>query len=159
MKRNVFLDKLNKFLCKLNKKYCINDGGCCFVASILAEMFDKYNIKYSLVIQATDYKDSKEVENEIKSNKANYDAEDSCVMFGTCDHYSLQVENYGIINDYQEYYSDGCPVDYYYYKFDNISAKDIAWIYSNGIWNTKYSIKQNKLISNLLKDFFKWKID
>lgn len=40
---------LNKICKELDKKYEINSGGCCYVASIIAEELEKRNIPFSYV--------------------------------------------------------------------------------------------------------------
>ena len=46
-KRELF-KKLNSLCIEMNNSYNINSGGCCFVAAVISEQLEKYNISFKI---------------------------------------------------------------------------------------------------------------
>lgn len=46
MSRNELFTSINSLCRYMNDTYNINCGGCCYVAAVLAEFLEKYNIQY-----------------------------------------------------------------------------------------------------------------
>ena len=49
MNRKELFKQLNSLCEELNYKYNINRGGCCFVAAVIAEQLESYNIPFSVI--------------------------------------------------------------------------------------------------------------
>ena len=49
MNRKQLFKNLNKLCLDLDCLYNINCGGCCFVAAVLAEQFENYNIPFTVI--------------------------------------------------------------------------------------------------------------
>lgn len=82
------------YLCNfINKLYNINNGGCCYLAYLIACHLDRLKIKYDLIIY--DYR--KKDENCINDDVINMYLPSSVTGKQTCDHYCISVLNGGII--------------------------------------------------------------
>lgn len=49
MNRKELFKNLNELCKDLDDKYNINCGGCCYVAAVLAEQFENYNISFTVI--------------------------------------------------------------------------------------------------------------
>lgn len=50
MNKKDLFKSLNSLCCEMNKSYNINSGGCCFVAAVIAEQLEKYNIPFKVAV-------------------------------------------------------------------------------------------------------------
>ena len=143
------LQKSLNILCnKLSLLFNINDGGCCFIAYLIALHLDKLNLKYRLIILNKYRKNSNNIRDEIFFRIPNKIYEDSVIRNGTCNHYAIYLEGAGAIN------IDEFDFTYYRYYIKNINSTHIKWIYKTGNWNPIYNINNNKLIRKTFKTFF-----
>lgn len=143
IKRNLIKSEknLNKLCCDLDalfrfldEVYDINSGGCCYVASVLANLLEEDGIDYSVIVYDCDYDDF-------------YDIPCSCL------HYAIRVTNangyYDTINGYDE---EECDT---YCEFDNVSATDLLDHYNECGWNSVYKTFRNKYIKGVITKFYK----
>lgn len=141
-------DSINRLCEFLDEEYYINCGGCCFIASLLAEHLDRLKISYSLV--AYDYleKDLDYIQHEVSSKIKNKSCRKSVTGNHTCNHYCLIIEGAGEVNsgDFSE-----CSR----HVIKDVRSSNIRWIYRNGKWNCDYDTRNNKAIKNIVKSFFK----
>ena len=120
------LDYLFEFL---HNVYSINSGGCCYVASVLAELFEKDDIDYSVIVYDCEYAEFYDID---------------CSQY----HYTLCVEDY-ILNcqDFEE-------VDYA--EYIDVDAEDLLNHYKEcDDWNSLYDTYRNKYIKKLITNFYK----
>lgn len=142
------LCKRVNILCNsLDDLYNVNFGGCCFLAYLIAKHLDKLDIPYKLVIFDYSDKDIKSIKEEVCNCSKNNDIRSSVTGKFSCNHYCLRITNIGTINE--------SNFDSNQYVIDNISYKNILWLYKKGSWNSRYNIEYNKTIKNLVKEFFK----
>ncbi len=135
-------------LCKfLHDTYNVNYGGCCFLAYLIARHLDQLGLKYDLVIYDDHRKDRVSIEHEIFSCHRNKSLNNSVVGTHSCNHYCLQLKGAGVVNSDDE--------REYQYTIPGVSYKNIRWIYRNGKWNSRYEVRHNKTIKNIVKEFFK----
>lgn len=140
------LKSLNTLCKSLDYTYDINSGGCCFLAAIIAQHLDKLGLAYDLVICDYFKKDQVSIEYEIITCHRNKGLSKSITGRNTCSHYCLNLKGAGIINGLK---------DVYQYLIPEVSYKNIRWVYKRGIWNTRYEVRHNKTIKNIVKEFFK----
>ena len=50
MNRKELFKSLNNLCCEINSSYNINCGGCCFVAAVIAEQLETYNIPFCVAV-------------------------------------------------------------------------------------------------------------
>lgn len=137
-------------LCKfLNETYCVNSGGCCFLASLIAKYLDRLHIKYDLVIYDDYARDRLCIEYEVMACRKNRGLSNSVTGNYSCNHYCLQLRGVGVING-----DDDCAREHRY-TIPDVSYKNIRWVYKNGKWNDCYEVQHNKTIKNIVKEFFK----
>ena len=126
--------KLNSLFIFLDEVYHINSGGCCYVASVLAELLEEDNIDYSTIVYDCDYDNFYDI---------------SC----SCYHYAIRIigaEEYcSIINGYDE---DECDT---FSEFEGVTAIDLLDHYKECSWNDCYNIFRNKYIKGLITKFYK----
>lgn len=48
MNKKELFKKLNNLCIEMNNSYNINCGGCCFVAAVISEQLEKYNISFKI---------------------------------------------------------------------------------------------------------------
>lgn len=118
-----FLDQLCNFL---DNTYCINCGGCCFVAYIVAKLLEKDGIEYSVIVYDCEF-------------KSFYDID--CAQY----HYAIKVGDI-IINGYED--------DEEYVSFNNVCANDLRDHYNECYWNNEYHKKHNSFIKKILTVFY-----
>lgn len=142
-------DSINRLCGFLDEEYNVNRGGCCFIASLIAEHLDRLKIPYSLV--AYDYldKDLDYIQHEVLSKAKNKSGRKSVTGRHTCNHYCIKIEGAGEVNN--EGFTDGCSR----YIIEDVRSSNIRWIYRNGLWNDEYDTGNNKIIKGIVKSFFK----
>ena len=144
-----YVGLLNSWCQFFDDTYNANCGGCCYVAYLISNWLDLLSIPYSLVLyDKFDLDDTDE--NEIRNNIITRNR--SCLPNGcnTVNHYALKVGEYFInAGDYHDNDS------YRELIISGISSKDIYWMYKTGDWNSLYSPEDNKLISSLVRIFFR----
>ena len=95
--------KLNSLFRFLDEVYNINSGGCCYVASVLAELLEEDDVDYSVIVYDCDCDDFYDI---------------SC----SCYHYTLRIigaeEHCNIVNGYDEECDDYC-------EFNHVCAIDL----------------------------------
>ena len=140
-------DSINRLCDFLDEEYYINNGGCCFIASLLAEHLDRLGISYNLI--AYDYleRDLDFVQHEVSSKVKNKSLRKSVTGNHTCNHYCLSIEGAGEINsgEFEE-----CSR----YVIKDVHSSNIRWIYRSGRWNDEYDTNNNKAIKQIIKSFF-----
>lgn len=126
--------KLNSLFIFLDEVYHINSGGCCYIASILANLLEKDDVDYSVIVYDCDCDDF-------------YDL--SC----SCFHYAIRItdaEEYcNIVNGYSEDECDG------FSEFEGVAAIDLLDHYKECSWNSYYNVFRNKYIKGLITKFYK----
>ena len=50
MNKKDLFKSLNSLCCEMSKSYNINSGGCCFVAAVIAEQLEIYNIPFYVAV-------------------------------------------------------------------------------------------------------------
>lgn len=137
-------------LCKfLDETYCVNLGGCCFLASLIAKHLDRLHIKYDLVIYDDCARDRLRIEHEVMACRKNRGLSNSVTGNYSCNHYCLRLRGAGVINGDDDYGRK------HQYIIPDVSCKNIRWIYKNSEWNDCYEVQHNKTIKNIVKEFFK----
>lgn len=136
-------------LCKfLHDTYGVNFGGCCFLAYLIAQHLDKLGLEYDLVIYDWYLKDRVSIEHEVISRHRNKGSLHSVTGPHACDHYCLQLRGAGVINGDDDEES-------HRYTISDVTYKNIRWIYKSSEWNSRYEVRHNKTIKNIVKEFFK----
>lgn len=138
---------LNKLCFFLDDLYCINSGGCCYIAYIISKHLDKLGIDYNLSVYNFESKNKsdivKEVTNMLRSNNNN-----SVIGMNTCEHYCLYITGGGYVNK-------GDVSGLKQYSVEGITCKNIGWIYKHGFWNKRYDTRNNKVVKGIIDSFFK----
>lgn len=138
---------LNKLCLFLDDLYCINSGGCCYIAYIIAKHLDRLGVGYTLSVYNFEGKDEsdiiKEVTNMSKSNNRN-----SVIGSHTCEHYCLSIIGGGHVNE-------GDVEGLNQYNIKGITCRNIGWIYRHGLWNKYYDTRNNKVVKGIIDSFFK----
>ena len=127
----------------LNKLYSINNGGCCYVAYLIACHLDRLKIKYDLVIY--DYQKKDEV--CINSEVQNMYLPNSVTGKQTCEHYCISISGGGVVNKGDVTYLKK-------YVVRDITSRNLKWLYRNGYWNRMYSRSNNKCVKGMINLFF-----
>lgn len=147
---NELRNSLNDLCDYLDETYYINFGGCCFLASIIAQYLDKLDITYDLLIFDAENKNNSSITYEVSNMYKMKGNHNSVSGDYTCTHYCLSIPKCGIING-ASYNADK---DLNRYKISSISSKNIKWIYKNSYWNDVYDIKNNRKIKRIIRSFF-----
>lgn len=142
--------QLNMLCSGLISRYNINCGGCCFVASEIAKHFDKLGLKYELRIYDNCCKNTKAINNEVRSKHMNNSDTKSVVGVYSCSHYFLWLEGAGSINSDSEYF-EGWRV----YSITNVNHTHIRWIYKVSAWNDEYDTENNPKIKEIINSYFR----
>lgn len=139
------LDKLNA-LCKyLHEAYAINYGGCCFVAAILAEQFERHLIPYSVyMLDSEEYYDN----DAFKECLFYRDNGMTCVGLNdeTCAHYFLKVGGLDV--------NPSNPWEYDEIELPINDSSDLFWIYETGDWNSDFDVNNCFEVERRIKRFF-----
>lgn len=138
---------INKLCNFLEEIYYVNSGGCCFIASLIANHLDRLGISYDLIVYSSLEKDLDYIQLEVSSKVKNKSLHKSVTGNHTCNHYCLSIKGAGEINEGN--------FDYPKYIIKNVHSSNIRWIYKNGVWNDYYSTRNNKIIKSIVKSFFK----
>lgn len=117
MSQKKLIDQLNNLCIELDDKYNINNGGCCYIAAVMARYLTQYNIPYQLV---------------------EYD-------YGS--HYAIKTK-YKIINRC-DFHKD------YRTRYYDYSVWRIYDLYYTNDWNCMYEIKNNGIVTLLIRNLFK----
>ena len=139
---------LNNLCLQLNNKYLINNGGCCFVAYLIAFHLDRLGLRYKLLIITNEFKDDISISSEVHSRVRNNSRRTSIVGSGTCNHYALYLEGGGTIN------VGGFSTFLNKYLIEDVNSSDIKWIYRSGRWNPEYNVHNNRIIRKTFNAFF-----
>lgn len=139
---------LNELCDVLVDKYCINYGGCCYVAYEIAKHLDRLGIKYDLCILNDFHLDEEEINQEVRSKNRNYGI-DSVSGDNTCCHYYIMIEGGGPVNR-----GNLCS-KYYTYKVTRINHRNLNWLYRTSCWNSDYKTKNNKFVKKSISLHFK----
>ena len=139
---------LNDLCLQLDNKYLINNGGCCFVAYLIAFHLDRLGLGYKLLIITNEFKDNISISSEVHSRVRNNSRRTSIVGSGTCNHYALYLEGGGTINvgEFSTFLNT--------YLIEDINSSDIKWIYRSGRWNPEYNVHNNRIIRKTFNAFF-----
>lgn len=143
------LKNLNSLCRFLDETYNINEGGCCYLASLIAKHLDKLNIKYDLIIYDSYSRNRENIKCEVINRRRNKGLNNSVTGYYSCNHYCIRLRGAGVINGNGDYTEE------HRYSIPNISYKNIRWIYKNSRWNKCYQVQYNKTIKNIVKEFFK----
>lgn len=127
------IGKINKFFKTLDNNYDINCGGCCYIAAVVAEILEQYNIKFKVVV----YSDSSE---PLRKDD---------LYICSQSHYAIYVKGMGIINKYR--YLRFLKI----HSFSNISSKTLYDMYDRLSWNHRYNPNYNNTIGDQIGHFFK----
>lgn len=131
-------------LCQcLDSLYDINNGGCCYIAYLIACHLDKLKVKYDLVIYDYEEKDEDHVNNEV----CNMCFPNSITGNQTCTHYCISISGGGIINEGDVTGLSKCLVK-------GITSKNLKWLYKHGSWNEVYNRGDNKYVKGMINLFF-----
>lgn len=141
-------ESINRLCYFLDEEYNINNGGCCFVASVIAKHFDYLKIPYSLVTYADLERDIDYIQHEVSCKVRNTSQRKSVTGIHTCTHYCLLIEGAGEVNSGE---FDDC----HKYIIKDIHSANIRWICRNGLWNKEYDTNNNTIIKGIIKAFFK----
>lgn len=106
----------------MDKAYSINWGGCCYVCCCIAEVLEKHNIPFKLVIYNCPDVSFEELD-------------------ASCTHYAIEL-NGTVINK---------STESNYKVYDNITYESLMYHYIDNEWNDIYNTKNNKLVKQLIK--------
>ena len=131
------IEKLNEACEILNDQIHINCGGCCYVAYCIAELLERFNIDFSLIIFDRDFNLNKVYDFlDVKRSMSHY-----AIILGD----SIEDD---IIN------GDDLDYDLGYYQSFKVSSEEILEHYEIGYWNTIYNIDNNEFVQNTLEYIF-----
>jgi hypothetical protein len=133
---------------QLDDKYLINNGGCCFVAYLIAFHLDRLGLRYKLLIFTNELKDDISISSEVHSKVKNNSRRTSIVGSETCCHYALYLEGGGTVN------VGGFDILPNKYLVEDINSSNIKWVYRSGRWNQNYNIRNNRIIRKTFNAFF-----
>lgn len=147
---HVIAKQLNKLCQELANNYCINFGGCCYVAYEIARHFDRLGLKYELKIYDNCGKNLEAINREVREKHQNCSDSESVVGIYSCSHYFLWLKGAGAINEESEFF-DGWKA----FSISNIDHTNIRWIYQVGSWNDEYDTEHNQTIKKIINSYFK----
>lgn len=116
--------------------YDINNGGCCYVAYVIADILHREGIKYEVVVVSSDLSEEfEDLENSAYHVfiKVTWQGKDYLINPGDC-------------SDSKEWQC-----------YENISPEEILYYYKSVQWNCLYAVVKNKFIKyviNLIYDNF-----
>lgn len=131
-------EELNDLCSQLSDSLEINCGGCCYVASILAEGLSDLHIPFKVSLTRNlDVERALEVRRFIKEKKDFY-----------CEHVFIYLHKHNLyIND------DGDANRNV--KVGCIKSKDLLEYYKSVKWNRVYDTKYNKVVAEEIRNIFK----
>ena len=131
------VDELNDLCLQLNDTLDINSGGCCYVASVLAESLSNIHIPFKVAITKSCGHRPLELRNYIKNKTDFY-----------CQHIFIYLHKHKLyIND------DGDAN--YNIKVGCIKSKDLLEYYKSVKWNRCYNTRYNRSVAKRIKQIFK----
>lgn len=132
------VEELNDLCSQLNDDFEINCGGCCYVASVLAEELFNLHIPYKVAITKNfEVEKSLEIRRTIKNKKDFY-----------CQHAFIYLHKHKLyIND------DGDARRNV--KVGCIKPKELLEYYKSVKWNKTYNTSNNKSVANKIRKIFK----
>lgn len=142
------VENLNNLCNTLIDQYCINCGGCCYVAYEIAKHLDRFHIDYELHILNDCPLDQERINKEVQ-NKHHGVGFGSVTGENTCCHYYLVVKGGGSVNKGNPH--AGCRT----YVITGINHRNLNWIYRTSYWNSVYKKENNKLIKKIISLHFK----
>lgn len=117
--------KLNELFIFLDDVYYINSGGCCLIASYIAELLERDGIPFSVIVYDCDAEDFNDID---------------CSHF----HYALRIAE-PIIN----------PVgERYYSEYINVSSLILKEHYYMCDWNDAFNVLKGDFIKNEIESFY-----
>jgi hypothetical protein len=126
----------------LESSFFINQGGCCYIAYVIAKNLEKLNIPYKVVLCdediVVDEKDYYYGNIKKRSRKGIIHYEYSF------NHVYLTIDDMAI--NYVSYLNDN-PIELF------LNSKDLFWIYKKGDWNRVYDSKLNPKIYKIINLF------
>ena len=141
---NTVFENLNSICSCLDKIYRINNGGCCYIAYIIADILYKEGIDYEVVVVPEEDSDLPDKFEDIKDSayhvfiKVKFKDEDYLINSDDC---SLE----------------GDDIEYEARSYNNVTPEEILNYYNSFHWNWVYNAVNNKFIKyviNLLYDNF-----
>lgn len=141
---NTVFENLNSICSCLDKIYRINNGGCCYIAYIIADILYKEGIDYEVVVVPEEDSDLPDKFEDIKDSayhvfiKVKFKDEDYLINSDDC---SLE----------------GDDIEYEARSYNNVTPEEILNYYNSFHWNWVYNAVKNKFIKyviNLLYDNF-----
>jgi len=140
------VDDLNLLCENLANTYNINEGGCCFIAYLIAQHLDRLKLLYQLIVYSDEKKNKLGISHEVFSMIKNFKEKESSITgHNTCYHYAIYLESGGTINPGERSYI---------YYISGLSFKNIKWVYKVGNWNPRYNIHFNRRIRKIVNSFF-----
>ena len=109
----------------------INNGGCCFIAYVVAKNLEKRNIPYSLMVY--DYEDY------------SYEEVSDTLFVKSFNHYAIKTE-YGIINGDSQCEDPDCQS----YEFTDFDSESIYNLYKRNDWNSDYDTDENSFTESIV---------
>lgn len=143
------LRKLNNLCTLIDNNNNVNNGGCCWLAYIIASNLEKYNIPYKVAIYADEYTNDEDIYRWKTSIKNRNKTGVFSANKWSCAHIWLVVDGKKINScDYKSL----CTI--------SLSSKDLRWLYTKGIehnnWNKDYNTRYNSLVKRYINLLFKY---
>lgn len=138
---------MNEACNKLDHKFDINCGGCCFVASLIAELLEQIEEPYQLFILNDDGYEVDDAYLAIVDHKNEFPCQDYVGR-----HYWIYLPFYHLsinISGYDNY--DECDL----VKISGVTSNQLQWLYDTGNWNSFYDISHNNYVKEILNNVFK----
>ena len=141
IKTMIEINKINQLCKKLDNTYSINQGGCCYLSYLIANVLENKRIPYKIAIQGECT--IKDAEKTLKSKLCKSNCSKCCWVNNY--HFLLKTKN-GYINKLPSH-------DVLYIGKSN--ANEIFEIYKNTKWKENYSIKNNETIKSIVFETLK----
>lgn len=141
------IDYLEARLISLDNKFFINEGGCCYVAYLIATHLERLSVPYKLIMFDDEHPirySVSEFRDNVRNNK-----EGKCLGNQATSHYAIYLpQNKRVLN------SAEWDFTYYHFTVGKITSKDILKIYTHARWNKVYSKQCNSQVRNFINEFF-----
>ena len=127
--------QLNELCAVLHDRYCINWGGCAFVAYCVARNLEKLSISYKVVL------DGRLSAKELFCRRL------------SCAHVFIVAEDKYLVNDdYSYIHINNIPS----YRIIELTSKELLKYYREAnTWNKEYNKVLNSIVSRKINKFFK----
>ena len=122
-------NKINSLCDCLNTIYHTNYGGCCYVAYVIAEILEREDIPFEVLVSEPRYEDD--------GYPDDFEDLDDSV-------YHICLEAKPIKDTYR--INVGTYSEEEYFHYNNITSQDIYNFYTNNVWNSFYEMAKNKFI-------------